>query len=476
MGLGLDDSFDPKVDPAVRVAASRLRTRLARYYATEGVGDRIVFGLPVGGYVPTIVERIERRPEVGPVVAIGAFGAPAASAEVAELAAGISESLATAVSRFQGAVTVGPVDPGPELGPVDAARAVRLDHGADLVLLGGLRVVEGTLRVTVRLLDAAAGTTIWADQFDGELDGTAMLATEDRIVEHLSSTLADEHGLIPAAMERVAASPDAVGHRALLGFYSYARSLDEGRQPEVIASLEAAVERAPGHAPYLGALASVLAFAGVGTALIAPPSAELLERAEALARRALAVDASEPYARLVTAYLRVVGDELDEGRRLAEGILADGRYTPSIRSMCGICLCLSGAWDAGIAELRIGHLLNPALPAWQHGFLALDDLANGDPTEALAHARQVDTPGLVWGPLLRAAAFGAQGEVTRGVAELELIGGFPALEAEGAELMRGHMRLPEPVVTAALAGLLPVAIALQAPTIATTSTDEGEGR
>ena len=46
------ESFDPRSDTIVRVQARRLRARLARYYETEGRGDRCVIEVPKGGYQP----------------------------------------------------------------------------------------------------------------------------------------------------------------------------------------------------------------------------------------------------------------------------------------------------------------------------------------------------------------------------------------------------------------------------------------
>jgi Tol biopolymer transport system component len=50
--LGRGDNFDPRTDPIARVEASRLRSRLELYYATEGASDPVVITLPKGGYVP----------------------------------------------------------------------------------------------------------------------------------------------------------------------------------------------------------------------------------------------------------------------------------------------------------------------------------------------------------------------------------------------------------------------------------------
>jgi hypothetical protein len=44
------ESFDPAVDPAVRVEASKLRAKLARYQETEGRHDPLVIEIPKGHY------------------------------------------------------------------------------------------------------------------------------------------------------------------------------------------------------------------------------------------------------------------------------------------------------------------------------------------------------------------------------------------------------------------------------------------
>ena len=46
------EDFDPRLDPIVRVDASRLRSRLQRYYDGAGAGDPVRIKLPRGAYVP----------------------------------------------------------------------------------------------------------------------------------------------------------------------------------------------------------------------------------------------------------------------------------------------------------------------------------------------------------------------------------------------------------------------------------------
>src|SRR5215207_2376825 len=55
--LRRDPTFDPQIDPIVRVEATRLRRAMERYYTGPGVDDPIVIELPRGSYVPTFRRR-----------------------------------------------------------------------------------------------------------------------------------------------------------------------------------------------------------------------------------------------------------------------------------------------------------------------------------------------------------------------------------------------------------------------------------
>jgi tetratricopeptide (TPR) repeat protein len=46
-------SFEPQIDPIVRVEAGRLRLRLIEYYAGPGQHDKVIINISKGGYLPT---------------------------------------------------------------------------------------------------------------------------------------------------------------------------------------------------------------------------------------------------------------------------------------------------------------------------------------------------------------------------------------------------------------------------------------
>ena len=49
--LGRSSGFDPQADSTVRVQAGRLRSKLAEYYASEGIDDELLVELPKGSYM-----------------------------------------------------------------------------------------------------------------------------------------------------------------------------------------------------------------------------------------------------------------------------------------------------------------------------------------------------------------------------------------------------------------------------------------
>lgn len=61
------EDFDPRLDPIVRVEASRLRSRLQKYYDSTGGAERVRISLPRGAYVPSF-EDVVARPPVEPVI------------------------------------------------------------------------------------------------------------------------------------------------------------------------------------------------------------------------------------------------------------------------------------------------------------------------------------------------------------------------------------------------------------------------
>jgi Tol biopolymer transport system component len=62
------EDYDPQADSTVRTEASKLRSRLARYYETEGREDSVIIAVPKGSYVPKFEDRNHGAPVTSPEV------------------------------------------------------------------------------------------------------------------------------------------------------------------------------------------------------------------------------------------------------------------------------------------------------------------------------------------------------------------------------------------------------------------------
>ncbi len=73
--FGRPADFDPRLDSTVRVQTGRLRSKLAEYYASDGVDDRVVVEIPRGSYHLVFHYR---EPEPKPAAAVEPAPEPAA--------------------------------------------------------------------------------------------------------------------------------------------------------------------------------------------------------------------------------------------------------------------------------------------------------------------------------------------------------------------------------------------------------------
>jgi eukaryotic-like serine/threonine-protein kinase len=162
--LGRDDSFDPRTDPIVRAEASRLRTRLDRYYATDGSADPIVITLPKGRYIPTFRARAVADGSAGEIAR------PFASRTLWFAAACVAMALVASflfVALRRGAPAVAPAPMHFEVELLSSGASLGAELGTDVILSpDGSRLVfvsraaDGLTRLNQRRLDRPAATLL----------------------------------------------------------------------------------------------------------------------------------------------------------------------------------------------------------------------------------------------------------------------------------------------------------------------------
>jgi TolB-like protein len=163
------DTFDPNVDPIVRIEAARLREKLREYYEAEGRGDPIRIDLLKGTYTPQIQLRQEVGPEgvgalpghnassIVPRLAVLSFDDLSAGKDLGYLGDGVAEDIITALSRFPDLVVIARNSSFAYKGkPVDI-RHIGKDLGVGYVVEGSVRKESDKLRIVSQLIDAKTG-------------------------------------------------------------------------------------------------------------------------------------------------------------------------------------------------------------------------------------------------------------------------------------------------------------------------------
>lgn len=272
--FGKPPSFDPVLDPVVRVEAGRLRDRLREYYSEKGLSDPVVITLPKGSYTPEFEFRPPATtvPHTGAAVAAFDIGSPATTVKPSlavlpfrnvsddhehdYLADGLTDTLITDLSKVSGLVIVCRQSSfafrDSDMPMAKIAQRFKVRY----LVLGSVQRSAQRLRIAARVIDSETDATIWAERYDRELGD--LFAIEDdvcrSIVQALRITLTPHE----AARLGHGGTSNLAAHDTLLRglerFWAYTdESEDEARR-----LFTRAIEFDPGYASAHAWLARVL--------------------------------------------------------------------------------------------------------------------------------------------------------------------------------------------------------------------------
>jgi len=273
--FGRKESFDPRLDPVVRVEATKLRSRLAGYYQTEGQQDPLRIELPKRGYAPMFRDWAPQEPteessfpqhnlsevtaQLEPVrlirwkaiaMALGtillaclsAFGltslwnrhavAPDAKSiavlpfanlgddrENEYFSDGLTDELIASLGRVPGLRVVARGSVFQFKGKTYDIREVGRRLGVRTVLEGSVRKLGTHLRITVHLDDTSNGYRVWSNIY--EWDASDAFAIQRDIAQALVNSLGREFdgkdwASVVSVQQRDSASVDPAAYQAYL--------------------------------------------------------------------------------------------------------------------------------------------------------------------------------------------------------------------------------------------------------------------
>jgi TolB-like protein/class 3 adenylate cyclase len=353
----------------------------------------------------------------GPKIAILPFANLSGSPEDDYFAVGLTENIATALSRFSDLFVFSlnatiqykgePVDP----------RRIGEDLGAQYVLEGSVWRSESSLRATARLLDARDAQLLWSNTYDRDLTAADIFAVLDEITEGVVATIGSNAGVIRLKeAENVrkdrTESLQAYDCAALTAWFG--KSLDGIARARVRNCLEQAIKLDPNYAKAWSDLANLYIDTYKNETFSDAESRSLLDRADAAAKKATEIDIRNEqayYLRAVVARLR--GESYETFKALAVN-----PNNAEVVGDIGNFTFYSGEWERGKALVERMMKLNPRYPSWAHYVFFLDHYRKSEYPEALQEVLKINLAQHCMVQWSVAAAYGQVGETAKGMATL----------------------------------------------------------
>ena len=342
-----------------RVVRDQVRDRLP--FAFEDLGERQVKNItrPVRVYRIPIAEKAPARgllplPDK-PSIAVLPFANLSGDSEQEYFADGMVEEIITALSRVRWLFVIARNSIFTYKGQAVAVPQVGRELGVRYVLEGAVRKARGRVRITAQLIDAASGTHLWADRFDGSLEDVFEL--QDKVAVSVAGVIEPAIQVAETARSAHRRTNDLTAYDLYLRAYGMALS-SAVWFPEALGLMEQAIERDPNYGPAL-AYAAICYFRLVFDSRSDNPEGDG-RRATDLARQALQVAGDDPgalaNAAVVLAYF---GEDIDAMMTLVDRALA---LNPSFARgwyISGVLRLWAGQLDAAIEHVEASLRLSP---------------------------------------------------------------------------------------------------------------------
>jgi TolB-like protein len=193
--FGRQESFDPRLDPIVRVEAGRLRTKLRYYYGNEGRDDKVRIECMRGGYAPVFwrTPRANLTDEL-PAIAVLPFCDLSPRGNQAHFCAGITEELISLLAEVEGIRVASRTSSFAFKGRNEDIRVIGRHLNVSVVLEGSVRTYGNRLRITAQLSDVHNGFERWSEthEWANENPLAAQKEFSRLVADRLKMTLLDQ--------------------------------------------------------------------------------------------------------------------------------------------------------------------------------------------------------------------------------------------------------------------------------------------
>ena len=354
--FGKEPSFDPRMDPIVRVQARRLRARLSRYYREEGRADEVLIELPKGGYAPLFQEVAGGEPKhsVASVlvsrntIVVLPFADDSSDGSLGYFCRGLMEEIVHTLANVK-KLRVIPWDPDEE-----SQEAVERQHAA-MRVSGSVRKSRDTLRIVAHLVDAAKGRYLWSQSTDRRADDP--FAVQEEVARAILEKLQSE--LSGGGRERGDFRPEnlAAYNLYLQGRHRLNQRTEEGLR-KAAEFFDQAIAEDPQQAQAYAGLADAYGLLG-HYGVLAP--AEVWTKAASNAAWAVLLDDDSAEAHTSLAHVKSTQDWdwLGAEREFQRALSLDPRYATAHHWYAMSCLAPLGRLEEALPEMQIARAIDP---------------------------------------------------------------------------------------------------------------------
>ena len=331
-------------------------------------------------------------------------------AEQEYFADGLTEDLTTELSRMPGAFVIARNTAFTYKGkPVDV-KAIGRELGVRYALEGSVRKAGSRVRFNAQLVDAETGAHLWADRFDREL--IDLFDLQDSVTQELAGVMNVQ--LVDAETRRGQnkLNPDSFD-LVLRARAAYNRGWGRDSNEAALHLYEAALKLDPDNVGAMTGIATTLA--GMVSSLWSDDRARDIDRAEALAERALALAPRDPDCLFAIGLVRRVEMRFDEAIAAYEAALRANPNLAGAHSELGWANGLSGRLREALPHFAEAIRLSPRDPALFIGHFGIGEIRFelGEYTAALAPLRHAVAlnPQFSWSHLVLTATLVALGQI-----------------------------------------------------------------
>ena len=190
------ESFDPRLDPIVRVEAGRLRTKLQRYYQNEGRSDGIQIECPKGGYTPVFwgISQSVSSSNQTTAIAVLPFADLSAEGNQGHFCDGLTEELISLLAQVSGIRVASRTSSFAFKGKNKDIRQIGRHLNVEVVLEGSVRKEGDQLRITAQLCDVHDGFERWSETHEWVRENPFVIQEQFSrlIVDHLQGMLREQ--------------------------------------------------------------------------------------------------------------------------------------------------------------------------------------------------------------------------------------------------------------------------------------------